>query len=377
MKRREQQSKAGAFAASSARHSGEASGRSKEGDVHWEREPIWMPEVQAPAPVAVLQLTAGRWIAHIIGVAAELGLADQIQAGPKTAAEIAVALGLDARPLYRLFRALVNVGIFAEQEDGRFVQTPMSDALRQDVPYSVRGVARLINRPQPIRAWTELEHSVRTGASAFEHVHGMQFFDFLDQHPEEMEIFVEAVGNYTAQIGTAVAEAYDFSSIRRLAQLGGSSALAILLAKHPAMRGILFDLPTLLESASNLLRSHGVEDRVELKGGNFFEAVPAGADAYLLQNVLHWWSDEDCVRILRTVRTAAKLEAKLLVVEEIVETSNEPQFAKTMDVSMLVLTGGRERTHAEWRDLLRAGGFRLSRAVSTNSFAYVIEGLPN
>jgi O-methyltransferase domain/Dimerisation domain len=339
-----------------------------------EGEPIWTPEFQVAPPVAVLQLVTGRWVAQIVGVAAELGLADEIQTGPKTAEEVAVTKGLHPVPLYRLLRALASVGIFAEQEDGRFRQTPMSDALRSDVPYSMRGLARVINRHWTIRGWMELEHSIRTNVSAFEHVHGMANFDYAGQHTEETEIFADALDGFAALVGAAVVEAYDFSSIGTLAEIGGCQVLASVLAKHPAMRGILFDLPAVVESASRFLRSHGVEDRVELKGGSFFEAVPEGADAYLLQNILHWRSEEDCVRILKAVHAAARPGAKLLVVEAIVEPSNEPQFAKTLDIAMLVAThGGKERTYAEWENLLSATGFRVSRTVPTASFACVIE----
>ena len=343
-----------------------------------EREPTWAPESQVPASVGVMKLAAGRFMAHIVGVAAELGLADQIQNGPKTAEQLARATGLHTASLYRLLRALANAGIFAEQEDGRFVQTPMSDALRSDVAYSMRGLVRMFNRPWTIRAWTELEHSVRTGASAFEHVHGMHVFDYLTLHPDEMEIFAGAMNSYTSQIAIAVAEAYDFSNIRTLADVGGSHGmvLAVVLAKNPALRGILFDLPTVIEGASAFLKNRGVEHQVELRGGNFFETVPEGVDAYLLKHILHDWSDDDCLRILKTVYAAAKPRAKLLVVESILESSNEPQFAKTVDIEMLVQTrGGRERTRSEWQNLLRAGGFRSSRVIPTASSVSVIEAL--
>jgi O-methyltransferase/methyltransferase family protein len=343
---------------------------------HSEGEPIWTPEFQVAPPIAVLQLATGRWVAQIVGVAAELGLADEIQEGPKTAQEIAASKGLQAPPLYRLLRALASVGIFAEQEDGRFRQTPMSDALRSDVPYSMRGVARMSNMHCIVRGWMGLERSVRTNTSAFEYEHGMPIFNYLNQHPEDMELFADAMEGYHVLIAAAVVEAYDFSCIRTLAEIGGSLVLASTLAKHPAMRGILFELPPVIESASRFLRNQGVADRVELKGGNFFEAVPAGADAYLLQNILHWRSDEDCVRILQAVHAAARPGTKLLLVEAILEASNEPQFAKTLDIAMLVLAnGGKERTRVEWQELLTAGGFRLSRTVPTASFASVIEAV--
>ena len=377
MKFPQEESRANALPiAMSARRTDKAASLCAAVHAHHEGEPIWTPEFQVAPPIAVLQLTTGRWVAQIIGVAAELGLADEIQTGPKTAQEVAAAKGLHPDPLYRLLRSLASVGIFAEQEDGRFRQTPMSDALRSDVPYSMRGVARLTNRHWMTRGWMELEHSVRSNSSAFGHAHGMNFSDYVSQYPEETEIFADAMDGYAVLVSAAVVEAYDFSTIRTLAAIGGSLVLAIVLAKHPAMRGILFDLPEVVECASSFVRSQGLEDRVELKGSKFFEGVPEGADSYLLQNILHWRSDEDCLHILKTVHAAARPGAKLLVVEAVVEAPNEPQFAKTLDIAMLVLThGGKERTRAEVQTLLSAAGFRVSRIVPTASFASVIEAI--
>jgi hypothetical protein len=334
-------------------------------------------ESQVSPLAAVHDLVTGRFAADIVGVAAELGLADQIEKGPKTVEEIAAALGLHAPSLYRLLRALANFGIFAEHEDGRFRQTPMSDTLRSDVPDSMRGMARMNFRPWTMRAWAVLEHTVRTGTPAFEHAHGMQMFEYLTQHPEEMEIFVDAMRSFTVETGAAVSEAYDFSGIGTLADIGGSRGLvlSIILTKYPLLRGILFDLPIVIEGAPKFLRSRGVEHRVELGTGSFFESVPSGADAYLLKHILHDWSDADCMRILKTIQAAAKPGAKLLVVEAIVENSSEPQFAMTLDIWMLAHLRGKERTPTEWRNLLSAGGFRVSRTIPTTSFVSVIEAI--
>jgi hypothetical protein len=202
-------------------------------------------------------------------------------------------------------------------------------------------------------------------------------FDYLTQHREEMEIFVDAMRSFTVETGAAVSEAYDFSSIGMLADIGGSRGLvlSIILNKYPLLRGILFDLPIVIEGAPEFLRSRGVEHRVELRAGNFFESVPSGVDTYLLKHILHDWSDADCVRILKTIQAAANPEAKLLVVEAIVEDSSEPQFAKTLDIWMFAHLRGKERTRTEWQNLLSAGGFRLSRTVPTTSFASVIEAI--
>jgi hypothetical protein len=341
-------------------------------------EPNWILDDSIPAPIRVLQLATGRWVAHIVGVAAELGLADMVQTGPKTAEQLADAAGLHAPSLYRLLRALASVGVFTEQEDGRFAQTAMSDALRSDVSYSMRGLARMANRPWTIVAWMNLEHSVRTGISAFEEAYGTGVFDYLTQHAVEMQIFAQAMSSFSAQIGAAVADAYDFSEIQTLADIGGSHGmvLALILASNPAMRGILFDLPGVIEGSSDFLKSRGMHQRIDLKGGNFFESVPEGADAYLLKHVLHDWSDEDCLRILKNIYAAAKPATKLLLVEFILHESDEPQFAKVSDLEMLVNSPhGRERTRVEWQNLLRAGGFQLTRIIPTNSSVYVIEAV--
>jgi len=202
-------------------------------------------------------------------------------------------------------------------------------------------------------------------------------FEYLTQHPEEMEIFVAAMRSFTVETGAAVSEAYDFSSIGTLADIGGSQGLvlSIILTKYPLLQGILFDLPIVIEGAPKFLKSRGVEHRVELRAGSFFESVPSGADTYLLKHILHDWSDADSVRILKTIQAAAKPGAKLLVVEAIVEDSSEPQFAKTLDIWMLAHLRGKERTLPEWQNLLSAGGFRLSRTIPTTSFASVIEAI--
>src|SRR5260370_26769496 len=202
--------------------------------------------IAKPATQEVQDLMTARWVADMIGVAAKLELADFINGGAKTAEEIAKAKGLHASSLYRLLRGLASYGIFAEQEDGTFAQTPRSDALRKDVPYSAWGMAQLTTRPWSVRAWMELEHSVRAGTPAFEHVNGIQLFEYFDKHPNELELFAEAMRSFSVATGAAVAETYDFSGIRTLADISGRQVLnlSLVLQKYPDMKGILFDLPT-------------------------------------------------------------------------------------------------------------------------------------
>jgi hypothetical protein len=242
----------------------------------------------------------------------------------------------------------------------------------------MRGMARMVNLKCGIDAWNALEHSVRTGESGFEHVHGMQGFTYFDQHPQEREIFATAMSSFTAQVGAAVAQAYDFSSMKMIADIGGSHGmvLALVLAKYPALRGLLFDRPGVVAGAKPLLEAHGVANRIECIGGDFFENVPAGADAYLMKHILHDWNDADSIRILKSIHAAAAPGSKLLLVEAILEDGNTPQFAKLLDIEMLVVTsGGRERTLAQWQGLLESSGYRFTRVVPTPSPVAVIEAV--
>ncbi len=333
--------------------------------------------IEKLATQEVQDLMTARWVADMIGVAAELELADFINAGAKTAEEIAKAKGLHPTSLYRLLRGLASYGIFAEQEDGTFAQTPRSDALRKDLPHSVWGMAQLTTRPWAVRTWMELGHSIREGTPAFDHVNGMQFFEYFNKHPNELELFAEAMRSFSVATGTAVAETYDFSGIRTLADIGGSQGfiLSLVLPKYPDMRGILFDLPAVVKGAPSFIKSYGLESRIDVRSGNFFESIPSGADAYLLKHILHDWSDEDCLRILKNIYAVAEPGTKLLVVDAVIGARNEHEFAKILDIQMLVHLHGKERTQAEWKELLHAAGFQLTRVVPTASFARVVEAV--
>ena len=325
----------------------------------------------------VQDLMSARWVADMIGVAAQLELADFINAGAKTAEEVAKAKGLHAGSLYRLLRGLASYGIFAEQEDGTFAQTPRSDALRKDVTYSAWGWAQLVTRPSALRTWSELGHSVRAGTPAFDHVHRMQLFEYLNKHRDELELFAEAMRSLSVATGNAMAEAYDFSGIRTLADIGGSQGfiLSLVLQKYPDMRGILFDLPAVVKGAPNFIKSYGLENRIDIRGGDCFESIPGGADAYLLKHILHDWNDEDCLRILKNIYAVAEPGTKLLVVDAVIGARNEHEFGKILDIQMLVHLHGKERTQAEWKGLLHAARFQLTRIVPTPSFAHVIEAV--
>jgi hypothetical protein len=327
---------------------------------------------------ALRQMIQGYQVSRAIHVAAALGIADLLVDGPSSAGDLATSTDTHAPTLYRLLRLLASVGVFAEGADGRFSLTPRAESLRSDVPGSQRAWAIMMGGPSFWSSWGELPHSVRTGETAFPKVHGMDRWEYLARHPEESAAFDAAMTSLSAAESAAVVGGYDFSGIGVLADVGGGAGglLAAILAAHPPMRGILFDRPHVVAGARDLLEREGVADRCRVVGGDFLESVPGGADAYLLKSVIHDWEDELAVRILRTCRAAMSGRAKLLLAERIIRPGNEPDPAKLIDLIMLVMNGGRERTADEFERLLDAAGFRLTDIVRTASPLSVIEATP-
>lgn len=339
-----------------------------------------MPEGMAPPPpVVMMQMVMGRWVSQAIGAVVQVGLADQLPRGEtRSADDLAARAGAHGPSVYRLLRALASFGIFAEGPPGQFGHTPLSELLRDDTPGSLKPMAIFMSTPEHVRAWTDIQHSVRTGECAFAHAHGKLPWDYLHDHPALGEIFNNAMTSFSAMAAGAVVQAYDFSGIGTLADVGGGHGflLGSILAARPEMRGILFDLPAVVEGAGSTLAKFGVEGRVTRQGGDFFAGAPK-ADAYILKHILHDWSDADCVRILRSVRGAAGPSARVLIVELVVEPRPGPDLAKLLDLEMLVVTnGGRERTEPEWNAVLTQAGLRLSRIVPTMSPHKILEAVP-
>jgi hypothetical protein len=331
-----------------------------------------------PSPQAVMsRLLTGYWIAQAIHVAAQLGLADLLKEGPKTVAHLAEATGAHARSLYRLLRALASEGVFAEDEQGRFALTPLAECLRSDVPSSQRSMA-IMNGEEHYRCWGELLYSVQTGQNAFEKLYGQPIFHYLAAHPRQARIFDEGMVGVHGAETKAMLDAYDFRGIATLVDIGGGngSLLAATLQRYPSLRGMVFDRPDVIERARVSLQAAGLENRCSLMGGNFFETVPAGGDAYLMRHIIHDWNDEQCRTILRHCRKVVPPSGKLLLVESVIPAGNEPCFAKLLDLTMLVIPGGMERTEAEYRQLLASAGFRLQRVVPTSAHVDVIESVP-
>jgi hypothetical protein len=325
----------------------------------------------------VARLASGYWHTQAIYVAAKLGIADALADGPRTADELAAAVRTHPRALYRLLRALASLGIFVEDDRHRFALTPLAECLRSDVPASVRALAIMRGEWQ-YESWGLLIDTVRTGRSAFEQIYQMPLFDYLARNPEKGKLFDEAMTGVHGRETTAMLDAYDFTGISVLADVGGGNGevLASVLKRYPNLRGVLFDQPSVVERTRKNLEAAGLDGRCEARAGNFFEAVPAGADAYLLRHVIHDWDDERAVAILRNCRTALGARGKLLVVEGIVPPGNGPALSKFFDLAMMVLPGGMERTEDEYRRLLGASGFALVRIVPTATWISVIEGEP-
>ena len=330
-----------------------------------------------PPQMAMLQMTSGYWISQSIYAAAKLGIADLLKDGAKSCDELANSTGTNARSLYRVMRALAQVGVFAEKEEGSFSLTPLSACLQSDHPKSMRALAILFGEEQ-YKAWGDILYSVQTGESSFEHLFGMPVFDYYAQNPESGKTFNQAMTSGSDAEKAAVVETYDFSNIHKLVDIGGGqgSFISAILKANSHLQGVLFDLQSVVEAAPDVISAEGVADRCEIVGGSFYESVPSGADAYILKHVLHDWDDETSLTILKNCHQAMEENGKLLVVEQVVPPGNEPALAKFMDVNMMMLhPGGCERTEAEYRALFEAAGFKLTKTTPTKAMVSVIEAV--
>jgi C-methyltransferase len=331
----------------------------------------------APAPVAVLELIMGAWVAQALQVAAELRIADALVDQPLPLEELAARVGANPDALKRLMRALISRGVFRLRR-GRYEMTALAEPLRTDTPYSVHGYARLVGSPQHREHWSMLIDSVRSGTTLVPQLRGKGAFEYLTDEPELAKIFNNAMTGLNGMSALTVVAGYRFDSFATIVDVGGGHGelLATILAATPNARGVLFDLPEVVAGAPALLAARGVGDRVRVEGGSFFDDVPSGGDAYVLKNVIHDWPDEQSVAILRNVRASTGIAATLLLVEVVLPGHDRDFTGNWVDLEMLVQAGGRERDAAEWRELLRQGGFQMKRIVQTASAYSVIEAIP-
>jgi hypothetical protein len=334
-----------------------------------QKPPVGTPPDDPFAAAQLRGLIMGFRLTLLIHVAAKLGLADQLGETPRTAEHLARGVGADPESLKRVLRALASIGIFAETADGDFISTPLGGLLRTDAPGSLRALAVLYGEDWLWRAYGRLLASVRTGRPGFEDVHGVPFYRFLEMDRAAAATFDEAMAGYSVLESEAILEAYDFSTVHRVVDVGGGHGglLAALLAAHPHLTGTVLDRESAVSGAVKRFGSSGVGARAAAESGDFFTAVTPGGDLYLLKSVLHNWDDAHATKILRRCREAMPAGSRLLVIERLLPPGNAPSEAKLFDISMLVVLGGRERTESEYRRLLRGAGLELRRCVPTRS----------
>src|SRR5580693_1356531 len=314
---------------------------------------------EPPPPVRMVELLGGFRISQALYAAAALGVADQLVVGPMPAEVLAERACAHAPSLYRLLRTLASVGVFTEPQPGVFALTPLGQTLTSSRPGSMRDLA-IMWMETHYAPFAELIHAVRTGRPAAEHLYGEPFFAWLSHHPEQASRFTGAMANLTSGgFKTAAIASLPLDGTRTIVDVGGAdgTVLATILAAHPHIRGVLFDLPHVITDAPRTLARHGVDDRVDCVGGDFFESVPAGADAYLVSVVLHNWPDQQAQRILANIAAAGGSGARLLMIEFVVPPGDTPHPSKMSDLNMLAMLDGKERTETEWRELLTAGDF--------------------
>jgi SAM-dependent methyltransferase len=327
--------------------------------------------------MAVFQVLTGFWSARAVYIAAKLGLADLVKDGPKTVTELAVLTGTHAPSLYRVLRALASIGWFEEDASGRFGPTPLTVGLQTGVPGSLRSLAMTELGEEHYPAWGDLLFSVKTGKLAFNQVFGMANWEFWASHPENAQIFNQAMSEVTAVLEPAVLEALDLSGFKRIVDAGGGKGtlMTSILRAYPSARGVVIALPHVIEQGRQLIDAQGLSARCELVAGDFFESVPEGGDAYILKWVIHDWDDERSIAILKNCHRAMSPDGKLFVIEAVIPSRSEPFFHKFMDLNMLVMTGGRERTETEYRALFEKAGFHMNRITSTPTEVAVLEGV--
>ena len=327
-----------------------------------------------PDPATTIRrMVEGYQVSQAIHVAATLGIADLLADASRTSEELAAATGTHPPTLYRLLRALASVEVLHELDGRRFELAPLGQPLRSDVPDSIAGWAAFIGRPYYWQAWAGLLHSVRTGENAFRHVHDTDVWTYRSTRPDESAVFDRAMTSLSRRSTAALLAAYDFGRCRTIVDVGGGNGalLAAVLAAHPDVQGVLFDQPHVVSGAASLLERAGVANRCRTVGGNFFESVPDGADAYVLRAVIHDWDDDASIRILTVVRHALAKDGRALIVERVIAPANEGRDAKFSDLNMLVSPGGRERTREEFAALLESSGLRLERVLDAGSFSVV------
>jgi hypothetical protein len=336
------------------------------------------PASEAAAASRLMEMTIAHWAGELLLQAAEMSLADKFTDDePRTAQGLAAEYGMRHRELYRFLRALTGIGLLTFAGKDSFRLTDLGKALRTGAPGNARSAVIALIGDMVKPAWKAFDHGLFTGDTGFEKAHEKSLFEYLRDNPGMARFFSETMVGFHGREPPAVAEAYDFSAIGSLVDVGGATGnmLGHVLKRHPGVKGVLYDLPHVVADAPALLASHGVADRVEILSGSFFEGVPKGHDAYLVSHIIHDWDDGENATILKNVREAMKPDGKLLIVEMVLPEGDAPHMGKMLDMMMMLVPGGEERTAAEYAELLEPNGFRVNRVVPTDSAVSVVEAV--
>jgi C-methyltransferase len=328
-----------------------------------------------PPPAAMMEMIVATWTSQAITAAAELGVADALADGPLAIHELAHRVTADPDALGRLLRALIGKGVFRHRRDGRYELNSLAASLRSDAPISMAWAAQFYGSREQRERWTLLVDSIRTGRSVVPAMHGKESFDYFAEHPAHAELFNRTMTSISELTDASVVAGYDFSAYSTIVDVGGGHGplLAAILSAAPNSQGVLYDLSTVVSSASELLCANDVAERMYIEAGSFFDSVPSGGDAYVLKNIIHDWPDEKAVQILRNVRTAAGPHATVLLIELVIPDHNRDFPGKWADLEMLLNLAARERTAVEYEKLLNQAGFRMTRVVQTASPLSVVE----
>jgi len=333
------------------------------------------PEVAAAQ--LVLQCSTGYIVSSALQAVVKLKIADELANGPRTAADLAQATGVQEDTLYRVLRALASVGVFEEKEPRTFALTMAAHVLRADTPGSVRDLVLWLTDPFHFRVYAEMLHSVQTGRPAVDKVYALPVFEHFAREPGLSAVFNDAMTTFSGVVIPAVLKSYDFSGIDVLVDIAGGHGeiLISILRAYPQMRGVLFDQNHVVAGAVPRIDAAGLSDRCRIAPGDFFEGVPRGGDAYIMKHIIHAWDDERALVILRNIRTAleGKPQGRLILLESVIQPGNQPDLGKLIDLEMLMMPGGRERTADEFRALLARAGFDLTTIVPNGSPLSVIE----
>jgi hypothetical protein len=331
----------------------------------------------APPHARLIEMGTAAWTTMIVHGAAKIGLADHLGNSVKTAEQLAGPTGTYAPALHRFMRTLASMGILTEGPARHFALTPLGQALRRDAPGAACATILSFGGGHFWDVMNQFPYSLATGKSAHEKTAGMPLFEWLGRNPDKGSLFSEAMVGFHGLEPPAVAAAYDFSGIGTLVDVGGATGnlLTTVLARNPKLRGRLYDLPHVERDARELIASRGMSDRISIEIGSFFERIPEGGDAYLFSHIIHDWTDEQSVTILRNCRKVLPRHGKLLIVESVLPPGDTPHPGKMLDMMMLLAPGGEERNEEEYRALLAKADFKLTRVVPTQSAVSLVEAV--